>query len=89
MWREPFGRASFARLPAPRLVEGNASRYGWDPELPTVHFRFSADDNVASFSINYRLVAANIREPKTGVLHVKLSVAKTDAPPLPGPPTED
>ncbi len=53
-------------------------------KLPAVHFQFRADESVKSFGINYQLVAANIRKPKTNVLHVKLSMAAPMAPPLPG-----
>jgi hypothetical protein len=49
--------------------------------LPKVYFQFDADEDVASFAINYRLVAANIREPREGTLHVKV----TPGPPAPAP----
>jgi hypothetical protein len=45
-----------------------------------VHFQFRSDEAVRSFSINYRLVAANIREPITRALHIKLSVTEGEAP---------
>lgn len=52
-------------------------------ELSPVHFQFAADDKVTSFGINYRLVAANIREPQTGMVHVKLALGEPMAPPVP------
>jgi hypothetical protein len=42
--------------------------------LPRVHFQFATDEDVASFAINYRLVAANIREPREGMLNVRITV---------------
>ena len=50
-------------------------------ELSPVYFQFTADETVGSFSINYRLVAANIREPQKGTVHVKLSLGEAQAPP--------
>ncbi len=41
-------------------------------DLPAVHFQFNADSSAASFGIKYRLIAANIREPKTGAVNMKL-----------------
>ena len=58
-------------------------------ELSAVHFQFRADESVKSFGINYQLVAVNIPKPKTGVLHVKLSVAAPVAPPLLGSEARD
>ena len=58
-------------------------------ELTPVYFQFSTDEAVGSFSINYRLVAANIREPQTGTVHVKLSLGVAEAPPVPGSDTEE
>lgn len=52
-------------------------------ELPAVFFQFASDEDVASFTVNYRLVAANIREPKKDGLHVKLSVSDPVEPPSP------
>lgn len=52
-------------------------------KLSPVHSQFSTNDSIASFSIKYRLVTANIREPNTGVLHVKVSGENVDAPPPP------
>jgi hypothetical protein len=51
-----------------------------------VHFQFRSDESVSSFSINCRLVAANIREPITRALHIELSVTESEAP---APPLED
>ena len=52
-------------------------------ELSPVYFQFTADETVGSFSINYRLVAANISEPQKGTVHVKLSLGEAQAPPVP------
>ena len=52
-------------------------------ELSPVYFQFTADETVGSFSINYRLVAANIPEPQKGTVHVKLSLGEAQAPPVP------
>ena len=53
-------------------------------ELSPVYFQFTADETVGSFSIDYRLVAANIREPQKGTVHVKLSLGEAQAPPVLG-----
>ena len=58
-------------------------------ELSSVYFQFTADETVGSFSINYRLVAANIREPQKGTVHVKLSLGEAQAPPVPGSEAEE
>ena len=58
-------------------------------ELSPVYFQFTADETVGSFSIKYRLVAANIREPQTGTVHVKLSLGEAQAPPVPGSEAEE
>ena len=50
--------------------------------LPNVYFQFESDD-VASFAINYRLVAANIREPREATLNVKITLG--DPVPAPNP----
>ncbi len=52
-------------------------------ELPIVYFQFASDDDVRSFTVTYRLVAANIREPKSNDLHIKLSVSSAPEPPSP------
>ena len=51
-------------------------------KLSPVYFQFTADETVDSFRINYRLVAANIREPQKGTVHVKLSLGEAQAPPV-------
>ena len=58
-------------------------------ELSPVYFQFTADETVGSFSINYRLVAANIHEPQKGTVHVKLSLGEAQAPPVPGSEAEE
>lgn len=52
-------------------------------ELDSVHFRFASNESVGSFAVQYRLIAANIREPQTGVVHVKLTCAEPVDPPVP------
>ena len=44
-------------------------------DLPAVFFQFDSDEEVRSFTLGYRLVAANVQEPKSNDLHVKLEVA--------------
>ena len=52
-------------------------------KLPVVYFQFDSDDDVQSFTLRYCLIAANIREPKSDDLHVKLSVSTAMEPPSP------
>ena len=52
-------------------------------DLPIVDFLFDSDEDVGSFTVTCRLVAAKIREPKTNDLHVKLSVSTAIEPPSP------
>ena len=52
-------------------------------DLPVVYFQLDSDEDVRSFTVTYRLVAANIREPKRNDLHVKLSVSTAVEPPSP------
>ena len=52
-------------------------------DLPVVYFQLDSDEDVRSFTVTYRLVAANIREPKRDDLHVKLSVSTAMEPPSP------
>jgi hypothetical protein len=42
-----------------------------------------AGSSVRSFGVSYRLVAANVRDPKTGTLHVKVSISSAEDPPWP------
>lgn len=51
--------------------------------LPKVHFQFATDEDVASFTINYRLVAANIRELRESTLNVRITLH--DPSPAPNP----
>ena len=53
--------------------------------LPKVYFQFDSDADVASFTIHYRLVAANIHRPREGELGVKISVSTDNTPPDPSP----
>jgi len=55
-------------------------------ELPVVYFQFDSDDAVASFTLNVRLVAANIRKPNDVALHVEVVRAEKVAPPPPPEP---
>ena len=58
-------------------------------QLPELYFRFESDEAVRSFTINVRLVAANIRKPKDDALHVEIERAAPGAPPsLPEPDEE-
>ena len=52
-------------------------------DLPVVYFQLDSNEDVRSFTVTYRLVAANIREPKRDDLHVKLSVSTAMEPPSP------
>jgi hypothetical protein len=52
--------------------------------LPKVYFQFASDEDLASFAVQYRLVAANVREPYEGCLNVRL----TREPPAPSSPDE-
>jgi hypothetical protein len=51
--------------------------------LPEVYFQFASDAEVASFAIGYRLVAANIREPREGTLNIKITLGEPAPPPNP------
>lgn len=52
-------------------------------DLPQVFFQFDSDKTIQSFSLEYRIVAANIPNPKSNDLHVKLAVARAMEPPTP------
>ena len=52
-------------------------------DLPIVYFQFDSDEDVGSFTVTCRLVAANLREPERNDLHVKLSVSTPIEPPSP------
>ena len=52
--------------------------------LPKIYFQFAADRDVASFTIHYKLVAANIRERREDRLHIK--VERPEAVAAPPPP---
>jgi hypothetical protein len=58
-------------------------------ELPIVYFQFNSDADVRSFNVNVRLVAANIRKPKTGSLQVEVTRSAPAAPPAPGRADDD
>lgn len=58
-------------------------------ELPAVYFQFDADDVVGSFTIDIRLVAANIRKPKTATLNIEVRLPDVVAPPPPPEPGAD
>jgi hypothetical protein len=49
--------------------------------LPKVYFQFESDADVGSFTINYSLVAANIREWREGKLNVKITLRDLPSPP--------
>jgi len=52
-------------------------------ELPMVYFQFSTDADVASFTIDYKLVAANLPEPQEGTLNVRIALGPLQSPPPP------
>lgn len=52
-------------------------------QLPAVYFKFNSEADVGSFTVNAKLVAANIRKPRTDALHVQVSRSVAVAPPLP------
>jgi hypothetical protein len=45
-------------------------------DLEKLFFRFNSNEAIRSFTIQYRLIAANIPEPHNGTLHVKVSVGE-------------
>ena len=49
--------------------------------LPVVFFQLDSEKDVAPFTMPYRLVASNLREPRRDELHVKLSVSTVEDPP--------
>ena len=51
--------------------------------LPVVFFQLDSHEDIQSFKLQYRLVAANLQEPKSDNLHVKLSVSTVVEPPSP------
>lgn len=58
-------------------------------ELPVVYFQFNSDADLRSFNVNVRLVAANIRKPKTDSLQVEVTRLAPGAPPTPGQADDD
>ena len=52
-------------------------------ELPAVFFQFDSDEAVRSFTLGYRLLAANVQAPESNDLHVKVAVATVAEPPSP------
>lgn len=52
-------------------------------ELRVVYFLFDSDDVVGSFTVNFHLVAANIRKPRIDALHVEVIRPEASAPPRP------
>jgi hypothetical protein len=52
-------------------------------ELPVVYFQFAGDADIASFTINYKLVAANIPKPQEGRLNVRITLEAPGEPPTP------
>ena len=53
-------------------------------ELPVVYFQFEADEDVASFNIDYKLVAANLTKPQEASLNVRVALDPPEPPPPPG-----
>jgi hypothetical protein len=57
--------------------------------LPAVYFQFEDDDAIGSFTLHVRLVAANIRVPRTDPLHVLVKRTGPVPPPLPPEPGDE
>ena len=79
-------------MDGPNILKGNPPRVRYSVrrvmhhvpcDLPVVYFQLASDEDVRSFTLTYRLVAANIREPQRNDLHVKLTVSKPIEPPSP------
>lgn len=51
--------------------------------LPAVYFQFNSTEEVASFKVNVRLIAANMRKPRTSSLHIEIVVGERREPPSP------
>ena len=51
--------------------------------LDEVYFQFASNDDIRSFTIHCRLVAANLRTPKVVALEVKVATSKGEEPPDP------
>jgi hypothetical protein len=58
-------------------------------QLPIVYFQFDSDEVVTSFTVNVRLVAANIPKPTTGSLNVEVTRTAPVAPPYPKEPDSE
>lgn len=56
--------------------------------LDVVYFEFASDEDVRSFAITCRLIAANIRAPQEVTLHVKVETEHGETPPPLPPPSE-
>jgi hypothetical protein len=82
-------------LDGPEMVDGappsvrywaRRVKHGAPCDLPEVHFAFDTSEDVDSFTIHYRINAANIREAVEGQIGVKVEApAPTEAPPPPPP----
>ena len=51
--------------------------------LPAVYFQFNSTAEVSSFNVKVRLLAANMRKPRTSSLHVEIVVGERRKPPSP------
>ena len=58
-------------------------------ELPVVYFQFENDEAIGSFALNVRLVAGNIRMPRTDPLHIEVKRAEPAPPPPPPEPGDE
>ena len=69
----------------PRIVRYTVKRvkHHVPCDLAPVFFQFDSAEEVGSITVGYRLVAANVQEPKSNDLHVKLAVANVAEPPSP------
>lgn len=61
-------------------------KHGVACDLPVVHFSFEASDDVASFAIQYRINAGNVREPVKGQIGIKVATPGPVDPPEPPSP---
>lgn len=89
-------RDSAAEIEGPEIDEGDPTSAEFKVrrvkhlvpcQLPVVFFTFNGDEDVKSFTITFTLGAANMRERKTGSLHVK--VIPGEPKPLPEPIDHD
>ncbi len=61
-------------------------KHGVPCDLPEVYFAFETTEDVESFTIHYRINAANVREAVDGEIGVKVDTPDPTEPPQPPPP---